>query len=403
MTIQLQAWSERPCAITASQAKRLGQSGLVKVLPDEVPDRWRLVADSHVGVVRLKDGLELRVVPRLAIPRLMFLLSYALDASGWRDIGPAFGLERDLWTAIAAAFSWHAEHALTPAPLCGYVAVEEQAMTMRGRLRIGDQLARWTGRYLPLELSYDDYTIDIPENRLIRGATELLLRLPIRSALARRRLLRIRSALDDVSIAKPTKSISRPPITRLNVRYRAALSLAALILRSCSISARGGDLSGVSFVFDMNTVFEDFLSAALTTALERHGGRLIAQPRAGYLDAEQTIRLIPDLLWSEGGVSRAVIDAKYKRLSDERFPNADAYQMLAYCTALGLDRGYLVYAKNEGERIRDHTVANAGKTIHVRGVDVEAEPKDLLAHVAELADSIARASQSASTKPISQH
>lgn len=85
-----------------------------------------------------------------------------------------------------------------------------------------------------------------------------------------------------------------------------------------------------------------------------------------------------------------MIDAKHKPLTDARFPNADAYQMLACCTALQLDRGFLIYAKDAVAQRRDHTITHAGKTIHVRAIDLEREPRDILHGVEELAAEIAR-------------
>ncbi len=389
MTIHLEAWSEGAFSLTPQQAASLRGTGLVKVLLGEPPDRWTLATDSRVGVARLDDGLELRVLPRLAIPKLMFLLAYAHDPTGWRGAGPAYSAEQDLFASVAAAFALHAERALARAPLQGYVSAEDQAATVRGRLRIGDQLARRPGRYLPLEITYDDYTTGIPENQLIRGAAELLLRMPMHPRRTRRRLLWIRALLEEVSAARPSPSVACPPITRLNRMYGPALALAALILRGTSISHRAGRIDGICFAFDVNRVFEDFLSSALKAALERHGGLLAAQGRQAYLDEQEKIGLIPDLTWWKQGRCHAVIDAKYKPLGDERFPNADAYQMLAYCTALGLDRGYLVYAKDFVRRVRDHTIVGAGKAIHVRAVDLEAAPEVVLMQVSALAEEIA--------------
>jgi 5-methylcytosine-specific restriction enzyme subunit McrC len=67
----------------------------------------------------------------------------------------------------------------------------------------------------------------------------------------------------------------------------------------------------------------------------------------------------------------------------------DAYQMLAYCTAYGLDRGYLVYAKDSGAEPRVHRVRNTGQEIVVVTLDVEKEPDDLLADVHALARRVA--------------
>jgi 5-methylcytosine-specific restriction enzyme subunit McrC len=70
-------------------------------------------------------------------------------------------------------------------------------------------------------------------------------------------------------------------------------------------------------------------------------------------------------------------------------PNADAYQMLAYCVAFGLDRGHLVYAKDAGQEPLDHAVSGVGTVIHVHAIDVEDEPAAVLAQVDALADAIA--------------
>lgn len=385
--IELPAWSEAVATLTPAQASAIAGSGLARVLIDAPPDRWRLCTEARVGVAQGEDW-ELRVPPRLAIPQLMFLLSYASDPNGWRGSGPAYAAEDDVFAAVASTFAMHAERALAPAPLRGYVSVEDRATTLRGRLRVADQLARWPGRPLPLEIVHDDFTEDVPENRLVRGTAELLLRLPLVPARVRQRLLRVRAVLEQVEPARAEPSVLAPALTRLNERYRRVLPLAELLLRGTSISTRSGVVTGLAFSFDMNRVFEDFLTAALSAGLARHGGRLEPQ-RTTHLDVERRIALRPDLTWLVSGSVRAVVDAKYKRIADRRFPNADAYQLLAYCTALGLDRGYLVYAKDAGAVDRDHTVVGAGTVVHVRAIDVEQPPERVLATVAALADAIA--------------
>jgi 5-methylcytosine-specific restriction enzyme subunit McrC len=70
-------------------------------------------------------------------------------------------------------------------------------------------------------------------------------------------------------------------------------------------------------------------------------------------------------------------------------PNADAYQMLAYCVALGLPRGLLVYAKDSGAETRLHTIRRHDYRIDVRAVDVELPPDRLLAQVRGIAETMA--------------
>ncbi len=79
----------------------------------------------------------------------------------------------------------------------------------------------------------------------------------------------------------------------------------------------------------------------------------------------------PDLLLEKDGRPILVLDAKWKRLAGTPLVTADVYQMLAYCTALGVTRAVLVYP---GSRDRAWTyqlarspVGVAVRTLRVRG------------------------------------
>jgi len=80
-----------------------------------------------------------------------------------------------------------------------------------------------------------------------------------------------------------------------------------------------------------------------------------------------------------------VFDAKYK-VDDAagRYPNADLYQMLAYCTVLGLPRGWLVYAG--GGRPLERLVRNTGIRIVEWPLDLGVPPWELLGQIRVLAE-----------------
>jgi 5-methylcytosine-specific restriction enzyme subunit McrC len=383
----MKAWSSLACELSHAEAAEIRETGLVDVVAEPVPGRWRLESNSRVGVA-VGAGWELRVNPRIDIPQLFFLLAYALDPDGWSDQRTDFAAHPDLFDAIAAGFSWHALRTIEHGALRGYVNVEEQLRGVRGRIRFGDQIARSAALPIPVEVSYDDYTADVVENRILKGATIALLRLPRLPSLARRRLLKIRAVLDEVSDLARPREVRMPLFTRLNERYRPALRLAELILRASSLEASRGSVASIAFVFDMNRVFEDFLAVSLRESLRRHGGEVRLQA-TGWLDRDASVPVRPDVTWWAEGSPRAVIDAKYKALGSSGMRNEDAYQMLAYCTALGLDRGYLVYAAGGIERERTVEVRNSPCRICVRTVDVEQPPQSVLGQVANLVEELA--------------
>ena len=54
--------------------------------------------------------------------------------------------------------------------LHGYREEEDALQTVRGRIRLDDQMRRRPGFLLPVEVRYDEFTDDILENRLVKAA-----------------------------------------------------------------------------------------------------------------------------------------------------------------------------------------------------------------------------------------
>ena len=373
-------------------AASLAASGVAKVTPLEATGRWLVETDSRVGVV-VGEGWELRILPHMAVPKLMFLLAYSLRPDGWREAVTGMDVERDVIEALATGFSVHAQRAVERGVLRGYLAVEERRPDLRGRVRFGDQLTRLPGLALPLEVAFDEFTADIHENRILRTAAEVLLRLPRIPPRARTRLLRLLVLLDEATTLADTQHVQLPAITRLNRSYEAALVLGKLILDGISLRQQRGTTATTAFLFDMNEVFESFVYAALHDSLQRYGGLVERQAR-GALDTASRpgLPLTADIVWRHHGAVRAVIDSKYKSLfAGSSMPNADAYQMLAYCIGFGVPRGYLVYARDSGVESHSYEIKRHGYQIVVEAVDVELEPELLLERVDALAARIARA------------
>jgi 5-methylcytosine-specific restriction enzyme subunit McrC len=145
-----------------------------------------------------------------------------------------------------------------------------------------------------------------------------------------------------------------------------------------------GGLRIEGFLFDMNKLFEDFVTVALRDAL-RGSGHTARFQDSHHLDEAAAVRMRPDLvLYGPDGIPCAVADAKYKAEKRGGYPDADLYQMLAYCTALGLSAGHLVYAKGNASH-GAHRVRRAGILIHKHALDLDQEPSGLLADVGEVA------------------
>jgi 5-methylcytosine-specific restriction enzyme subunit McrC len=185
--------------------------------------------------------------------------------------------------------------------------------------------------------------------------------------------------------------------SRLNERYMPALRLSEIVLRHLSAEAGEAGVPVASFVVDMAKVFEDFVTTALREASAGYPGRTEGQYRID-LAVGGGVPMRPDVVHLADGRARAVFDAKYKIETEARgVPNADVYQMLAYCTALRLRRGYLVYAKGQGDAVA-HEIVNTDPTIEIvqYPLDLANSPANLLAQVDRLATESLAASRTTS-------
>lgn len=377
------AFASLPTAV----ADAITSSGAARVSVNR-SGRTILRTSSRVGVVRIGADLEFRVTPKIPIRRVLWLLGHARDPRGWLD-DTVVDLSEvdDLMAAVAVSFLAAARRALAGGVLQGYRVTEEAAPVLRGRLREADQLRSRLGLAVPTEIRYDDYTTDVVENQLLLAAALRLLRLPGIPPATRTGLRHLVSLLADVRSLPPTGT---PPATadnRLTRRYQPAVRLARIVLAGHGLDQPSGAVRASGFLFDLNRAFEDWLTAALDRSLAPYGGNLDNQYRT-HLDNDHLIDIRPDLVWHVHGQYAGVLDAKYKLIKQARYPHGDIYQMLAYCAALGLPAGHLVYASGDIENAQ-HVVRHAGTRLHVWALDLAQPIPRLLAQVDRLADAVA--------------
>jgi 5-methylcytosine-specific restriction enzyme subunit McrC len=377
--------------LTPAQGRRLARSGVVRSVPSPYdPRSWLVGPAGLVGAARIGD-VEVRIAPKVAIQRLLFLAGYAQHGAAWRSEDVSLPEAAGLVPVMAQVLWRQTERAIFQGLLPGYVTLEETAYVLRGRLRETEQLHRHHGLPVPLEIRHDEFTVDIPENQILRTACERILRIPgvdEQSSLMLRRLLR---DFTDVTPLDRRDEVPAWRPTRLNARYHIALRVAELVLRATSVEQGTGGITVNGFLLDMPKLFEDFVTVALREALvTAYGGRVDDQDRHRFDEAGR-VELRPDIVWKLRGTAVAVADAKYKAERPAGYPNADLYQLLAYCTVLGLNRGHLVYAKGT-EQPAHHVVRRSGIEIVCHAVDLEVDTSALLGQMSDLAAQIAATS-----------
>ena len=340
---------------------------------------------SEVGAVEVGD-LSVRIEPKIGIPQLLSLACYAIGSVKFQKSDFGFPEQTALPDVLALALAAAARRAFARGLLHGYRTEEEALLTVRGRIRFDDQIRRRFGVPLPVEVRYDEFTDDIPANRLVKAAADRLKRMRLRSQEARRGLGWIGWMLEAVSLVEfPANNVPQVQFDRLNEHYRNVVALARLILRRGAFEAERGDVRASGFTMDMNDVFQEFVTVALRDELGVPE-RLFGERAISTLDEQGQVRLRPDLVWQDGAAPVFVGDAKYKRI-DAGIPNADLYQLLAYATALDLPGGLLIYAQGERESAA-YTVRHAGKRLEVAALDLSGSLDEVLARVRSIAGKV---------------
>ena len=317
---------------------------------------------------------EFVVQPKAPFSSVLFMLGYANDP-GFRP-GEVAGAGGDIFPAIAETCARLMERALGRGVLQGYRSYDESAVTVRGRIRFSDQISKRGGQLLPIELTVEEFTVDIVENQILRHTVRLLLTLPRVSNDVRRRLLHLESRLSDASLVRPGTGLPTWHPSRLNQRYHSALRFAEMVVAHLAPSTTGDGERIASFVVNMSEAFEGFVTAGLTSAFAEVSAGVSVGQYPTHLDVERRQPIRPDFVHVVGGVPAVVADAKYKTGSPRV---EDLYQMLAYCTVLGLRAGTLIYVA-DGEDTRERVASVHGSDVVVRTarLDVSLAPPHMI-------------------------
>jgi 5-methylcytosine-specific restriction enzyme subunit McrC len=292
----------------------------------------------------------------------------------------------DLVPAFATFFVRHFERAVGRGLRRQYVDVTEPVLGVRGRINVREGL-RLGGLAVPIICDYDHHTLDTQLNRMLLGATARLARLSGVAQDTRRTLLQIVGLFDDeVGGVRPSDLDRATRFSRLDEHLRGVEHLARLVLTGESITDAKGSATAATFLVDMNTVFERFVEARLRRTLL---GRLqVLGQNTTSLDVDGSVTMRPDLLFADGRRPAYVGDAKYKLTADGFGRESDYYQLLAYCTALDLPEGVLVYCQHDGSAPPQRVVVRGpgGRTLRTVAVRLDGSPgfvDEQLAQVAE--------------------
>jgi 5-methylcytosine-specific restriction enzyme subunit McrC len=301
-----------------------------------------LVAGDWVGQLVI-DGLRIVIEPKTPVDNLFYMLTYAYQLPRFQREPFPFGVSEDLFEMVVLIFARQVENLVRRGIYRSYVPWNENLPLMQGRLLMNEQVRRNAVHLHRFYTRRDEFTADVLENRLLKAVIFLLSRLEYQQLHLRRRTRRLLRAFDEVSLQAIVRDdFDRVLYGRLNQHYQSVHSLARLLWEHLSLESYAGEHAFVSYLLHMWQVFEVFIAEYLREFFSQIPGVDVTPQQNIWLDVEQRVRSIPDIVIKVDNRPALVLDTKYKLLQTKPV-ESDFYQMIAYCHRLGLRRGILIY------------------------------------------------------------
>ena len=353
--------------LSARQEQALGR--LAPLLPRGALnwERGGVRLGPFAGIIRAGD-LVIEILPKIDVGApadgvargvLVAMLRAAADLAA-EDFGEApLGQQRlHLLDVFILDFCARAAALFRAGAIRTYMGFEDDLPSLRGRLRLAEQVRRTAADRSRFRCAFDELSPDNPYNRALKAVLSRLLPQAIGTE-ARTAVSGLLHRLAEVTdVPCSAVDIDRLLFNRLTESWRPVFQRASWFLRGLYPDVSAGSVEGLCLLFDMQRLFEAFVGACLRREwrMGGDGSRIILQgpPRHLAGSAEGPVfRLRPDAaVISSGGSVERLLDAKWKRLdasaASRGVTREDAYQLTAYAGAYRCSRVALVYPRAPG-------------------------------------------------------
>ena len=229
-----------------------------------------------------------------------------------------------------------------------YVAISQNRHFLKGKLLFNEHLKQNLTHKERFYTNADEFIADIPENRIIVSALNLLFGLSF-GVKTNARLTRAKFIFSDILGSKNLDSdFAKCLNSRHFSRYEVVLAWCRVFLKKESFTQYSGSDKAFALLCDMNLLFESFVGHCF----KKFGGawEIKLQSRGKYLlkdENENNIsQMKPDIL-ATNGEKCVILDTKWKIIKDMKndISQGDLYQIFAYTEKFKSQKNVLIYPK----------------------------------------------------------
>jgi 5-methylcytosine-specific restriction enzyme subunit McrC len=319
--------------------------------------RERMTWRNYVGLLAFTNGMSLEVRPKAG--HLPTLLRHLPELAFRQLDSGQFGAQQlPLWEVFINAFLRETAQALGRGLARYYVTHDDTLSTLRGKLRVTDQVRRPYPRPDQLAVTYDEHTPDIAANRVLKKALQVVstrTKTTTNQTRCRQLLTTLAEVSEPINLPLDLQR-TRPGLTQTSTRllktYEPALRWANWLLRGQGPGLCAGPNVAHCLLFPMERVFEQYVSAGF----RRAGADVQIQHSSAWLiddhNGAPRFKLRPDLLLRHNDRT-IVLDMKWKTLdaNDQSghygIEQADLYQLYAYGKKYDATELVLIYPAHD--------------------------------------------------------
>ena len=270
---------------------------------------------------------------------------------------------------------------LTRGMIRKYIRREKNLNVLRGKLRVDQQLKRNLVHKERLFCQYDELSADNAYNHVLKYVLGILLKAATGNR-ALQQVSELRARFEPVSdLTVNIPMLDSLTFDRLTERYEPVFNQCRYFLEGLYPDVVTGKKDCLSLLFDMNSLFEDYVASELRPAARIQNLRIREQsPRKYFATIESSGKSVfmmrPDISFVDKKNQAVMIaDAKWKMLDEAEkklgISQADMYQMGSYASSYEVNSLALIYPMQEKLTKPVHMTLEGTKTrLLVQPVDI---------------------------------
>lgn len=375
-----------------------------------------LCATENVGLIQVKN-LSIEILPKIykensykieqAQKNLLYLLYYCYDIPIAESEIALMQKRKSNWFEILTyIYSKKLQDLFKKGANKQYITIEDNLPLLKGKWMIQQHIRINTFQKHLFYVNYDEFSVDIPLNRILRFVTNKL-KFQSQDLSNRNSLYMLDQWMEEISlISNASPELKKVIFTRLNENYRPVFNLAMLFIEGHAIEPSVGSSNAFAFTFDMNSLFESFIGKFIKNNrneilpehlkncnihLQAIDNRL---PLAKDSNGKHVFYMKPDIILKENESFKLIIDTKYKLLDNKEkkwgISPQDMYQMAAYATRYDCPHVILLYPRTAGMNesiLMEYKLENVNSKIKIVTVDFRVdftEPNNKMKLIKEL-------------------